>query len=568
MTEAVGAFSTIERTIFFVFVGLFLISTVSLLWKVDHAFLVTVPRRGGTLQEGIIGSPRFINPLLAISDADKDLSALVYSGLLKLTPDGKLVPDLAATYTISPDGLVYTFNLKDNIYFQDGKPVSADDIVFTISKAQDPSLKSPKLVNWAGVTVTEPNPKQVIFTLKHPYSPFLENTTLGILPKHIWQNISADEFPFSTYNSEPIGSGAYKLKGLKRDAGGIPTYYRFTPYNKYAGSEPYISNLIVKFYRNEDDLVSAYRNGDIESVHGIAPENVPALGTKANIQTADLPRIFGIFFNQSQSSIFTDKIVRIALDRALDKKEIVKTVLKGFGTPIDGPIPPGLNAGSTTDALPATTTDPATLISDARQMLLNDGWKAGSDGILVKDGTSPLRLAFSISTSDTPELTAAANAVAEQWRKIGADVSVHIFQLGDLNQNVIRARKYDALLFGQAVGPDLDFYPFWHSSQRNDPGLNVAEYANVKVDKLLEEARITTDESTRISDIESFDAAIKQDMPAIFLYSPKFIYVLPDSVKGSSFGEIITPADRFNTIPNWYIETHKVWSIFASQNSK
>jgi len=147
-------------------------------------------------------------------------------------------------------------------------------------------------------------------------------------------------------------------------------------------------------------------------------------------------------------------------------------------------------------------------------------------------------------------------------------VSVHIFQLGDLNQNVIRARKYDALLFGQAVGPDLDFYPFWHSSQRNDPGLNVAEYANVKVDKLLEEARITTDESTRISDIESFDAAIKQDMPAIFLYSPKFIYVLPDSVKGSSFGEIITPADRFNTIPNWYIETHKVWSIFASQNSK
>ncbi|MCH7975051.1 MAG: ABC transporter substrate-binding protein, partial [Bacteroidetes bacterium] len=116
----------------------------------------------------------------------RDLTALVYSGLLKATPDGGLVPDLAKSYTISNDGLNYTFVLRDDITFHDGEPITIDDILFTIEKTQDPTLKSPKRANWDGVAVTKINGQKIQFILRQPYAPFLENTTLGILPRHLW----------------------------------------------------------------------------------------------------------------------------------------------------------------------------------------------------------------------------------------------------------------------------------------------------------------------------------------------------------------------------------------------
>jgi peptide/nickel transport system substrate-binding protein len=569
--EAVSAFSTSERIIFFAVVAVFIVSALSLLWKVNSAFLVTVPKRGGTLQEGVIGSPRFINPLLAISDADEDLTSLVYSGLMKKNADGTFAPDLAESYQVSPDGLTYTFTLKPGLKFQDGTPITADDVAFTVGKAQDATLKSPKLVDWEGVEVSVLSPSQIQFTLQKPYAPFIANTTMGVLPKHIWENISSDEFAFSNYNVEPVGSGPYEVKSVKRDSGGIPVYYRLSPFSGYAGAEPYIGNLVIKFFHDEDSLVKAYKSHSIDSMHGIAPETAASLDDGAKIVAADLSRVFGIFFNQNQQTLFTDAKVRQALDESLDKQEIVDTVLKGYGTPLDGPVPPGLIAGATTsDAVAKSTTTPEERIAAAKSILESDGWKLGEDGVYEKSSSNggSQRLAFSISTTDAPELKDAANAVADQWKKLGADVTVHIYPLSDLNQNVIRARKYDALLFGQAIGPDLDFYPFWHSSQRNDPGLNVAEYANTETDKLLEDARATTDDAERTQDIEQFDGIIKSETPAVFLYSPSFIYVLPPWLHNEHLGEISEQADRFVTEPSWYIETNRVWQVFAPQVQK
>ena len=130
-------FSLTEKTIFFVFTVIFAISGLSLLYQVNKLFLVEVPDYGGSLTEGILGSPRFINPILASSDIDKDLSSLIYSGLLRAGQNGELIPDIAESYTISPDSLVYTFRLKDNIYFHDGTKLTADDVIFTIEKIQD-----------------------------------------------------------------------------------------------------------------------------------------------------------------------------------------------------------------------------------------------------------------------------------------------------------------------------------------------------------------------------------------------------------------------------------------------
>jgi peptide/nickel transport system substrate-binding protein len=107
-------------------------------------------------------------------------------------------------------------------------------------------------------------------------------------------------------------------------------------------------------------------------------------------------------------------------------------------------------------------------------------------------------------------------------------------------------------------------YPFWHSSERNDPGLNVALYANPKVDKLLEDARSTTSNSQRESDYKSFNKEIQNDEPAVFLYAPSFLYMVPKDVKAVTLGELSSSQDRFLGIRNWYIETNNVWKIFVN----
>ena len=174
-----------------------------------------------------------------------------------------------------------------------------------------------------------------------------------------------------------------------------------------------------------------------------------------------------------------------------------------------------------------------------------------------------ITLSFSISTGDAPELKATAYLLQEQWKKIGADVQVKIFEIGDLNQNIIRARKYDALLFGEIVGRDLDLYPFWHSSERVDPGLNIALYTNIKADKLLENIRKTTDSAEREKYFNSFNKEIASDMPAVFTYSPYFIYLIPAKVHNVTLGVLTTPSERFNEIEKWYIETNNIWKIFT-----
>ncbi|MBX4210396.1 hypothetical protein KW783_00290 [Candidatus Parcubacteria bacterium] len=554
-----------EKIIFYVLVAIFSGSALIILWKVNERFLVEVPDRGGTLTEGIIGTPRFINPLLAISDADRDLTSLVYSGLLKATPEGDLIPDLAESYSISNDGLTYDFVLKKNISFHDGAPVTADDVEFTIQKAQDPALKSSRRANWEGVTVQKVSAQEIKFVLKQPYAPFIENLILGILPKHIWKYADSDQFTFSSYNTSPIGTGPYKIRDIRKNSGGFPVQYNLVPFTKYALGEPYISHLVIKFYSNENAIVEALRDKSIQSANSISPEDAKSLKNNgARIETSALPRIFGVFFNQNQAPIFVHHEVREALQAAVDKQKILDDVLKGYGTVIDSPIPSRILDIRATSTSAIGTSTP---LERAAKILETNGWKINPDtGIREKKVKSNVeQLTFSISTSDAPELKAAAQSIASAWNTLGAHVDVKVFEAGDLNQNIIRPRKYDTLLFGEIIGRDLDLYPFWHSSQRNDPGLNIAMYANIKVDKLLEDARTISNASDRFAKYQAFNNEIKKDIPAVFTYSPDFIYIIPKSVKNMTLSNITTPSERFLDINHWYIETNKVWKIFAPE---
>lgn len=557
------AFSPSGRALFLFFTWTLVISAGFLTYTLNERMLSAVPGYGGSLTEGIIGTPRFINPVLATSDADRDLTTLIYSGLLRIDSNGDYVPALAESYSVSSDGTVYTFVINKDAVWSDGKPVEAGDVVFTVSKIQNPQLKSPLRANWDGIAAEEVDARTVRFTLKEAYAPFIENTTLGILPRHLWQNVADEEFPFSDLNTSPVGSGPFKVDSISRTPAGIPSSYELTPFTNYLPARAYLSRIIIKFFQSETALVAALRSGQIESASGLSPSNLPELsGTK--VLKSPLNRVFGVFFNQNQSEVLLDKDVRVALEAAINRQELISRVLGGFATPLTGPVPPSIFGGSAEAAGATLAQGPEA----AREYLLKKGWKENEVGTLTKTtGTGKTAktktLSFSLSTGNVPELRAAAEYLREEWRKMGADVDVKIFDQGDLSQNVIRPRKYDALLFGEVIGREADLYAFWSSSQRNDPGLNIALYANAKVDDALDTLRSTGDEGERLKLYTTIRDELEADVPAVFLYAPDFVYSVPNDIMGLNLGFIETPSDRFQEVAEWHRETDYVWPLFV-----
>ena len=420
-------------------------------------------------------------------------------------------------------------------------------------------------MDWANVTTKVVSPTVIQFTLKQPYSPFLSNTTIGIIPKHIWGSVTDDQFIFSQYNIQPIGSGPYEITNIARDTGGIPTTYTLGTWSKYYGTMPFITTISLFFFGDETSAFAALDGGSIDSMASLSPLEATKLASEKaqsySVISTPLPRIFGVFFNQNQNPILADKNVRQALDLSVDRNEIIQKVLAGYGTSLHGPLPPGMTGSVTSD------TD-ALDITDAMTILEKAGWKKGSDGIYAKtskDKKTIQTLSFDLYTADTSDLKQTAELLKHNWATLGVQVTIKVFETSDLYQNIIRPRKYDALLFGELIGKDRDLYAFWHSSQRNAPGLNVSLYTNTKTDKLLENIRSTQDDATRLATYTQFDQMIRADIPALFLYAPDFIYAIPKSVQNISLGTMTTSADRWNTIASWYINSDNVWNIFVKK---
>ena len=568
--EIKKAISHFSKTEYFLFLGLALmlfLSTLFILEDINESFMVNVPMRGGEITEGIVGTPRFINPVLAFSDVDEDMISLIYSGLMRRSPDGTLIPDLASKYDISKDGLTYTFTIRNDAYFQDGKPVTADDVIFTINKIKDPIIKSPKKGSWDGVSVSKVDEKTVRFTLKQPYALFLENTTIGIMPSYLW-NFSPLEL--NDANTNPIGSGPFKIYSVSKGTGGIIDYYELTPFDRFVLGNPYIGKLTLRFYQNEDDQISALEKGEVDQISSITPSKAEFLKEKGyRVESFTLPRVFGLFFNQNQNQIFTDKNVISAMSLVIDKDKIIKKVLSGYGISIDDPIPSNMINYQKLNKV-GNDMSYEDKVSKAENILSKDGWKKGDNGFLQKTVTEKkkkktINLEFSISTGNVPELAESASIIKDELTAIGMNVTVKTFDIGNLNQGVIRPRKYDSLLFGEIINRETDLFAFWHSSQRKDPGLNVSMYTNSKVDKILEDASVTIDEKTRNAKYIQFEDEVRKDMPAIFLYSPDFVYVVSKDIKGFSLDKIISPSDRFLDSYDWYVKTDSVWKIFSKQ---
>lgn len=525
---------------------LVVISSLVGLRALQKAYLVEVPAHGGVLTEGIVGSPRFVNPLLALTDADRDLAALTYAGLMGIGPDGTLVPVLAESYIVSPDGKTYTFTIRQDATFSDGTPVTADDVVFTVEKAQDPNLKSPEYANWANVRAEANDVRQVTFTLPQPYAPFLEDTTLGILPARLWRNVADDLFPFSPLMQKPVGAGPFTVETITRAKDGSIKEYRLKAFNRYAIGRPYLDGIRLKFYGNGEDLAEALSGGRIESAYGIAREGA---------LRSPYARVFGVFFNQEAQPVLGDAGVRKALSLAIDRTRIVNEILGGYGTPLAGPIPPG--SGIT----PPPLQDASTRQEAARAALSEAEWTYEEGAGWTKDGA--VMPTIVIKTATVPELKATANLIEADWEAIGVPVELQLYESGDLTQEVIRPRAYEALLFGEVIGRDRDLYAFWSSSGVQDPGLNIALYSDQSVDALLARAREERDPATALADIQQASDKIAAAYPAAFTHAPDFLYAVPKDLGGIVLPQITSPSDRFATVATWYRYKEYVWPWFA-----
>jgi len=638
-----------EKISFLILLFLFFASFIFL--SIDFYFKNTeiVPAEGGDFIEGVVGFPRFINPIYApLSDVDRDLTQLLFSGLMKYDSEGKIQPDLIKDYKALEEGKIYEFYLKENLFWQDGQPLTVEDVIFTIQTIQNPDVKSPLRAGWLGVEVEKISDFGLRFKLKNESAIFLENSTLKIIPKHIWGDIPPQNFPLSPANLNPVGSGPYKLKNLFQDGEGriISLDLIFNPH--YFGQKPHLQKISFRFFDSQNQLIEALKKGEIK---GFSLTNIKNFQSDADIElnfnlySFSLPRYFAVFFNQKNSGALSEKDVRIALNYGTNKQEVLDKILSNFGKIVQSPILPDIYSLKAPTKIYQFDLEKAKEILEKAKFLMTDlGYREkvikkeiafqfksnlsfGSTGSEVKElqkclsrdsqiypegeisgyfgqktkeavirfqekysqdilkpyelekGTGEVKaktreklneicfekpeekisLKFSLTTVDEPILVEAASILKNQWEELGAEIEIKTFDINTLEREILRKRDFEALLFGEILGLIPDPFPFWHSSQKGEFGLNLANYENKICDKLLEEARKSLDETERKEKLEEFQDLIIEDVPVIFLYNPDYLYFVSKEIKGIETGIIADPSKRFSEIENWYIKTKRAW---------
>jgi len=553
--------------------------------------LQVIPIGGGEYSEGLIGTLSYINPLYApFSDVDQDITNLVFSSLFKRDRNGELVNDLAESYQISEDNKIYTIKIKQGVEWHNNvkltiNQLTVDDILFTFYAIQDKQYQSPWRASFTGVKLEKVDETTIRFILAEPYAAFLDLLTFGILPQELWQLIPANTANLAKLNLNPVGSGPYKFDSLVKDETGVIRSFSLVRNDNYYNQAPYIDKLVFKFLPNFAEAAIALNEGLIEGISYLpldVKDNIVAQDA-LNYYQLNLPQLTAIFLNQN-IEILKDKKVRQALITAIDKNKIINQILAGEARLINGPILPNsfaynpevnkyqynpeeaaqildnaswqkveITEGDITKAEEdLTSEDEATRIKAENKILAGAGeWRSKNNQLLI----------IKLTVIDNQENAQIAQAIQEFWQAANIRTVIELIPANQIQAQIIKPRNYQALLYSEVVGADPDPYPFWHSSQIGENGLNITDYKNKEVDALLEDARLTNDLAVRKEKYKRFQEIISQEAPAVFLYSPIYTYVQAKKIKGFDVKNILIPRDRFANISEWYIKTGKklVW---------
>lgn len=510
---------------------------------------VTVPDVGGVYTEGIVGTPQFINPLLAqYNQVDQDLSALIFNGLTRMDGKGNVQPDLAASWQISADKRRYIFRLRNDVRWHDGQPFTADDALFTYSLMQDPDFPGVSYLSnlWRSVTVQKLDQYTIFFDLLEPSPVFIEFTTIGILPEHKLKNVPVRDLLNHSFNLNPIGTGPFELEEVNAELAHLasnPLYFR---------DQPRFGMLEFKFYPNHNNMIAAYQAGEIQAISRIPPQAVSAVRgfDSLNLYTALLSGYDIIYLNlQSPDTtpFFQDAGVRRALLQALDRQKIIDEALNGQGLVASGPILPWSWAHNPDQSVPGFD------LANAKKLLDESGWiDEDGDSIREKDGST---LAFSLLSTNNPAKVRVANAVSEQWQKIGVLATVDVVG-GGLGERLVQ-RNFQAALAEVIIAGDPDPYPFWHQTQI-EGGQNYAGWDNTDASMLLELARSFQEQGQRNDYYFEFQRIFAEEVPSIILYHPTYTFGVDQEILGVQMTPMSNPSDRFRTISNWYTVSQEV----------
>lgn len=513
------ALSRKEQVIFLGAAVIFLASTVTYGTLYFQTKTASVAAAGGEFKEGVVGQPAFINPLFPTTDADRDISRLVFTS----------VGQAAESIRVSEDGKTWNVRLKEGVLWHDGEKLTADDVIFTLELIQNPEARSPLYASFQGVAAERISELEVKFVLQGPYAFFETDhlNNLRIIPKHLFHDIPVANLKLSSYGLRPVGSGPYEITSHKADMNGLITEMKLRANKKYFRGRPHIDTFTFKFYRNNADLIKAYNLGQVDGAGFGSAEPLGDNEITIRHETYGLRslRYYAIFINPNLApKELGNRDARYALTGAVDRERIIKDVFQGRAIPLYGP----------------TELTPNSPKSSKPELLQG--------------------LKLDLVVPAEPFLTKTAQIVKENWVSHGAEVNLKILPAKNIQEDVLRKSNYEMILFGNITKESEDLFAFWHSSRRFYPDQNLALYQNKKIDAALEAFREDSDPDRRLDLLRSISDTIASDVPAIFLYSPYYTYITSPGLGGlDSKTSINTSDDRFVNVADWYVKTKRVF---------
>ncbi|HEY2003972.1 MAG TPA: ABC transporter substrate-binding protein [Candidatus Saccharimonadia bacterium] len=497
----------------------------------DRLYTTAVGFPGGTYTEAAVGTVQTLNPLLPESATADDINRLVFSGLTRYNSRRQHVPDLATSWDVSPDGKTYTFHLRHGVKWHDGVPFTSADVAFTLTAIQNPDSRSPLASSWQGVTCDTPDNYTVVMKLPQPLDSFLDSTTVGIVPRHLLENVEPSQLREADFNQNPVGTGPFKLKTFAPSAKEI----ELTANPNYYFGKPKLDEFMFKFYDTPAQTLTAYAARQVTSPGRIEPEVASQARSAVGLTeyTFTLPEETTLFFATGDSTL-KDKTLRLILSRSIDRGEVMQQASAGQGVAVTQPILPG-QTGYTNQYYPGPLSS-----ADAKKALVAAGYKPGQLHLrLVTLAGSPLELA--------------AKDIQHQWSALGINLSITAVDQNELQQTYMRPRNFQMLLYGVNLGSDPDVYSFWHSSQAKDPGVNLSGYSSLDADSALESGRVKSDPLVRQGKYEEFLKAWDADAPAAVLYESAYVYAASSDVSGIMAHRLVAPADRFYGVERWTV---------------
>jgi len=511
------------------------------------------PVKGGIYTEAIIGSMQRLNPALdAYNPADRDLNRLLYSSLLRFDARGLPQNDLVESWGASIDGQIYNFTLRQNVFWHDGEPFTADDVMFTIELMREENDLIPVDIRtfWQEVDVTILSPDTLQFRLPAPFAPFLDYLSFGVLPQHILGGLTFDQIVNDSFNLNPIGTGPYAFERLIVEDDQI-TGIVLKSFDQYYGNPPYIDQMIFRYYPDAESALAAYQAGQVQGISNVTLDILPAVLAEPTlaVYSGRKPEMAMVLFNlkNPEKPFFEEKEVRQALMYGLNRQWIVDRILQGQAFIANGPIFPG--SWAYFDGLESRPYDPEL----ARNMLRQAGYVIPAEGgnVRQKEG---LRLSFNLLHPDTELHARVAEVIQQNWAAIEVEVNLVPVAYDQLVNQRLTGRDFEAALvdLNLARTPDPDPYPFWDQAQATG-GQNYSQWDNRIASEYLEQARVTIDMEERARLYRNFQVVFNEEQPALPLYFPVYTYAVDRQVQGVQMGPLYESSDRLFTVTRWFL---------------